>query len=131
MVVRACILTPLGVTGQTYSQVPQPVQSCWLILTPTPGISFIAPDTQRSIQAIQPQFLARQVSLWATADKSSWEAGTKSDMSGNVMAGSDELFKMPLAEHIASPSENRLFLKKSFRLMFMFSLFPYSEAWHP
>jgi hypothetical protein len=56
-----------GVTGQTYSQLPQPLQSCWLILTPTPGISLIAPDSHRSRQAKQPLFLARQVSLQAVA----------------------------------------------------------------
>jgi hypothetical protein len=51
-------------------------------------------------------------------------------MSGTAMAGSDELFRTPLAEHSVSPSENRLFLKKSLRLMFI-SFCPFSPAGHP
>jgi hypothetical protein len=128
--VRAFILIALGVTGQTYSQAPQPLQSCGLIRTPTPGISFMAPGSQRSMQAKQPLFLARQVSLQATAVSSSWGAETNSVVSVTLMTGSAELFKALLMVQTASPREYRLFLKKSFLLMFI-NLYPFSPGWLP
>ena len=116
-----------GVTGQTYSQVPQPLQRCWLIRIPIPGIGLIASSSHRSMQAKQPLFLARQVSLQATADRSSLGAGTNSVVSGTVRVGSCGLFRALLKEQTASPSVKRLFLKKSLRLMFMASYFsPFS-----
>ena len=128
--VRACILIALGVTGHTYSQAPQPLQCCGLIRTPTPGMSFMAPGSHRSIQAKQPLFLARQLSLQATAVSSSCGAETNSAVSATVMTGPVGFFKALLIVQTASPSEKRLFLKKSLRLMFI-NLYPFSPGYPP
>jgi hypothetical protein len=107
----------LGNTGQTYSQVPQPVHLVSSILIPTPMTIVIAWGSQRSKQAKQPQLLARHFSLRATARMfSNWD-GTKSAVSRMVGRSFCGTFKASVTVVIASPREYRLFLKKSLRLM--------------
>lgn len=111
-------LTPLGVTGQTYAQAPQPVQPAASISIPWPITRWIALASQRSRQVKQPQRPARQKSLQATATRSSRSVAKKtcsSSGTGSTIAGG---FNAADTLQAASTREYRLCLKNSLRLMF-------------
>jgi len=124
---RGTSVTALGETGQTYSQLPQPMQRDASILIPSPMTTRMAWGSQRSTQAKQPQLRARQCSLWATATWSSLSTGTNSPYGWLGDASLSVVFRALLTVETASPRENRLFLKNSFRLMFIISFYPFSR----
>jgi hypothetical protein len=117
--------TAFGSTGQTYSQSPQPLQNCGLILIPTPGLSLMAFGLQLSMQAAQLSLRARHRSLNASATRSGRGSdggdvpgGTMSDMVDMVdmvdMAGRCPL-SVSAISNAAFPREESPCLKKSLR----------------
>ena len=114
---RGTSTTAFGYTGQTYSQLPQPLQSSGLILTPTPGISRMALGLQLSTQAMQPQLRARQRSLKASARK--FGCGSFGGVTPGDSAETAGIAPVRVSARVSAvlPRENKPCLKKSLREM--------------